>query len=162
MKIAILALTAALCAQAQFSQRRAPGFSLPDMKSQYHDLADYRGKVVVLDFMRTDCPKCTELTKTLEQVKSKYGDKLQVLAVVTMPDNLQTVQKYVAANKATSSFLFDCGQMMASYLKLSPSNPTVHLPTVFVVDGTGAIRRELKAEEATMTNLLGSIEAAMK
>ena len=45
-------------------------------------MQDYRGKVVLLDFMRTDCPKCKALTGVLEKVKAKYGDKIQVLTIV--------------------------------------------------------------------------------
>jgi hypothetical protein len=52
--------------------------------------------------------------------------------------------------------------MMASYLKLGPSNPTVHLPTVYVIDRNGMIRRELKGDEATPTEVLGAIEAAVQ
>jgi hypothetical protein len=35
----------------------------------------------------------------------------------------------------------------------------VHLPTVYVIDRTGMIRRELKGEEATTAEVLGAIAA---
>ena len=162
MRFAALMLAGALLLPAQFNYRRAPGFALPDTQQKYHDLADYRGKVVVIDIMRTDCPHCREMTATLEQVKTKYAGKVQVLSVVTMPDNMGSVQKYVQANKVTSPVLFDCGQMIASYLKLGPSNPTVSLPTVYVIDRNGMIRSELKGEAATATAVLGGIEAALR
>ncbi|HYP13838.1 MAG TPA: TlpA disulfide reductase family protein, partial [Bryobacteraceae bacterium] len=69
-------------AQAQVL-RRAPGFSLPDLTLKQHDLQDYKGKVVLLEFMMTECPKCQEATTVLERVKAKYGDKVQVFSVVT-------------------------------------------------------------------------------
>jgi thiol-disulfide isomerase/thioredoxin len=148
--VALIALfsVAASAQQSVFASRRAPGFSLPDQKMKQHDMQDYRGKVVVLDFMRTDCPKCQALTPVLEQMKAKYGDKVQVLSVVPANgvDNLQTVNKYVAQFKATSPFLFDCGQMSASYLQITPQNPTIHLPSVVVVDKAGMIRKDLSEE----------------
>ena len=58
----ILASAGVLSAQPA---RRAPGFSLPDLDYKQYDLADYRGKVVVLDIIQTACPKCIELTRTL-------------------------------------------------------------------------------------------------
>lgn len=160
-RFAAIFLGTALLLSAQFNTRRAPGFSLPDTKQKQVDLADFRGKLVVIDFMRTDCPKCQEVTKILEAVKQKYGDALQVLSVVIAPaDNLQSVQKYISTYKVTSPILFDCGQMTASYLKITPQNPTVHLPTVFVIDKSGMIRRELSGEAIDATTLLGALEAA--
>ncbi len=38
--------------------RRAPGFALPNSQMKVVDLADYRGKIVVLEFMQTTCPHC--------------------------------------------------------------------------------------------------------
>ena len=71
----MLLLTAACVMNAQ-TPRRAPGFSLPDIKLQQHDLADYRGQVVFVDFIQTSCPACQELSNALEVVKAKFGDKV--------------------------------------------------------------------------------------
>lgn len=167
--VAALLLAFSLCASAQslISTRRAPGFSLPDQTMKQHDMQDYRGKVVVLDFMRTDCPKCQAVTGVLEQVKAKYGDRIQVLSVVPAnnADNLQTVNRYIATYKATSPFLFDCGQMTASYLQITPKNPTIHLPYVIVVDKAGSIRRDLTENAAggiTLQTLTSAIDPLLK
>jgi len=157
----LLVLSLPLAAQTPFG-RRAPGFSLPDLQLKQHDLQDYRGKVVVIDFMKTDCPKCQEVTKTIEAVKTKYGDKIQALSVVNLPDNQTTVSRYIAAHKATTPFLFDCGQMTASYLQITPKNPTVHLPHVIVIDKNGMIRRDLAEDAATVQNISAAIEPLLK
>ena len=163
MRIAVLFLLAALFLPAQFNYRRAPGFALMDpIQGKWHDLADYRGTVVVLDVMRTDCPKCQELTGILEQIKAKYTDKIQVLSVVTMPDDLPKVKAYIAKHKVTSPFLFDCGQMIASYMQVGPKNPSIHLPAVFVIDKNGMIRRQIDDTDINTTNVLGAIEAALR
>ena len=163
MRLALILLLAASVLPAQFNYRRAPGFALMDpIQGKWHDLADYRGKVVVIDIMRTDCPKCQELTGILEQVKAKYADKIQVLSVVTMPDDLNKVKAYIAKYKVTSPVLFDCGQMIASYLQVGPKNPSIHLPTVMVVDRNGMIRRQIDDADATTANVLGAIEAALR
>lgn len=143
--------------------RRAPGFSLPDLKLKQHDLQDYRGKVVVMDFMTTGCPNCQELTTRLEQVKAKLGDKIQVFSVVTVPDTQQTVSGYIARTKATSTFLFDCGQMTGSYLQVTPQNPTVHFPRLLLVDKTGMIRRDLQSlNEMTVPALVAALTDMLK
>jgi thiol-disulfide isomerase/thioredoxin len=167
--VALLALfsIAATAQQSVLTARRAPGFSLPDQKMKQHDMQDYRGKVVVLDFMRTDCPKCQALTPILEQLKAKYADKIQVLSVVPANgvDNMQTVAKYAAQYKATSPFLFDCGQMSASYLQITPQNPTIHLPAIVVVDKAGMIRKDVNDETPgglTLQALTAAIDPLLK
>jgi peroxiredoxin len=139
--LAIL-LAGSLVAADELSGRRAPGFSLPDLNLKQHDLADYRGKVVVLDFMKTDCPHCRTLARLLEEVKAKYGYKVAVLSVVTPPDTQNTVLTFIQTNFVTTPVLFDCGQMAASYLKVTPQNPTIDLPHLFIIDGEGTIRHD--------------------
>ena len=59
-----------LGASGELSDRRAPGFALPDPAYQhYYDLQDYAGKVVLIDIMSTRCPHCLLASTTLEQVK---------------------------------------------------------------------------------------------
>jgi peroxiredoxin len=69
--------------------------------------------------------------------------------MVTLPDTLQNVQKYIADYKVTSPVLLDCGQVIASYLKLSPSNPSVTFPHVFIIDKAGIIKNDYGYGSAT-------------
>jgi peroxiredoxin len=141
---AAFALTVLLIVPAarpgQPAGRRAPGFALPDRNMQFHDLADYRGKVVLLDIMVTSCPNCQTLARTLEKLKASYGDKIAVLSVVNPPDNPNTVAAFIENLKITSPILFDCGQMAGSYLRPDPKNPRIHVPHLFVIDQAGLIR----------------------
>lgn len=124
----------------QSAHRRAPGFTLPDTRMEFHDLADYRGKVVLLEIMQSGCPSCQTLSKTLNTLKHNYGDKVAILHVVNPPDNRNTVTAFAQQFGVTSPILFDCGQMAASYLKPDPANPQIHLPHLFVIDQRGYIR----------------------
>ncbi len=141
--LALLMCAAPLFAAGELSGRRAPGFALPDSNLNYHDPQDYRGRILIVDFMATNCPHCSTLSKTLEQVKSRYGGKVAVLSVVNPPaDNQNTVARYVAAHKITSPVLFDCGQVAASYLKVTPQRPTFDVPHIFIIDQQGIIRHD--------------------
>jgi len=126
------------------AQRRAPGFALPEMPAgeRFHDLADYRGKVVLIDIMQTTCPHCQTLSRTLERIKSKFGAGVAVLSVIVPPDNASTASAYIATHRITNPVLFDCGQMAASYLRVGPANPRVDLPHLFVIDTEGMIQRD--------------------
>src|SRR6185369_7890260 len=110
--IALVVCSAALYGSAgELSGRRAPGFALPDSSIRYYDSQDYRGKILIIDFMQTQCPNCATLSEILEKVKAKYAGKVAILSVVTPPDTPDTVKQYIAGHKLTYPILFDCGQM---------------------------------------------------
>ncbi len=154
-----------LFAAGEYSNRRAPGFSLGDSHFQQHDTQDYRGKVLVLDFIQTGCPVCLRLTHTLLQVQAKYGDRIGILSVVTLPDNYSTVDKFVAERKIPWPVVFDAGQVMMSYLKVTPVNPKVEFPHLFLIDGKGTIRDDYGATEETgltVDSISAEIDKLMK
>jgi peroxiredoxin len=133
----------ALQAAGELSNRRAPGFALPDSNINYHDLADYRGKIVLVDLIKTSCPVCNSSHKIMEAVRQKYPDKVTILTIVpASEDNANTVRQFVATNSVKTPVLFDCGQAMASYLKLTPQKSNIGLPHLFLVDANGMIRND--------------------
>lgn len=121
------------------SNRRAPGWSLPDTNFRFHDLMDFRGKVVLLEFMQTTCPQCRQSTVNLKQLTARYGQKVVLILVVNPPSNLNEVKKYVTDHQLTTPVLFDSGQVAASYLRITPSNPGFDVPHLFVINAEGHI-----------------------
>ncbi|MEK7404415.1 MAG: TlpA disulfide reductase family protein [Acidobacteriota bacterium] len=144
MRVLLLCLVAVLPAfgAGELSGRRAPGFSLPDLNLKQYDVADYRGKVVLIDIMQTNCPHCQTFSRTLEKVKQRYGDKVMILSVVNPPDTQATVRSYILSHGVTVPVLFDCGQMAASYLKITPQRPSISVPHLFIIDANGWIRND--------------------
>ena len=152
--------TLSVFAAGELSGRRAPGFALPDLNLNYHDIQDHRGKVVIVDIMRTSCPHCLTVAKNLEKIKARFGSKVAVLSIVNPPDNQQTVSQYLVANKLTTPVLFDCGQVSAVYLKVTPRNPSITIPHVFLIDPQGMIRNDFAYSDATKGILEGDGLAA--
>jgi peroxiredoxin len=144
---------AAVClfGSGELSGRRAPGFALPNPDySRFYDLQDYRGKVVIIDIMSTSCPHCMLLSTTLEKLKEKFGDKIEVLSVVLPPDNQATIQKYLATNKITTPIICDQGQMTISYFKARPDQQSkITVPHLFLIDKEGMISNDWAYEEGT-------------
>jgi peroxiredoxin len=124
----------------ELSGRRAPGFSLPESPGKQHDPQDYRGKILIVDFMQVTCEHCVTFSAILEQAKAKYGDKIVVLSIVNPPSDAKGVADFIAQHKIKTPILFDCGQVAYSYLK--PSSPTITIPHVFLIDGEGMIRND--------------------
>jgi peroxiredoxin len=75
-------------------------------------------------------------------VVAKYGDKVAVLTFAIPRDTTATVASFVSDHKVTTPVLFDCGQAAASYLKVTPQNPTVNVPHLFLIDRQGMIRND--------------------
>ncbi len=127
------------------SGRRAPSFSLPDSKMTQHDLLDYRGKWLLLDFMKTDCPHCMALSKVMETINQKHGQKVATLSVVIAPpENQMTVAKYIKDTGAVSTTIcFDQGQVAVSYFKATPANPGFDTPHLFIINPQGMIVRDI-------------------
>ncbi len=149
MKSAVVLLAVALLlpAAGQFSNRRAPGFSLADSKFRQHDPQDYRGKVLIVDIMLTTCPTCSQLADTLVRVHQKYGDKVGIISVVTLPDTFAEADAFALKHGIAWPIVFDSGQMIASYLEVTPSNPQVHFPHLFVIDAQGMIRNDYEGTD---------------
>jgi peroxiredoxin len=142
MRFFCLLLLSAACVlgSGELSGRRAPGFSLPESPGKQHDPQDYRGKILIVDFMQVSCEHCVAFSAILEQAKVKYGDKIVVLSIVNPPSDNKGVQDFIAQHKIKTPILFDCGQVAYSYLK--PSSPTITIPHVFLIDAQGMIRND--------------------
>lgn len=143
-KIVLLGLSAfALMGANEHSGRRAPSFSLPDVNMKQHDILDYRGKVLILEFIQTNCEKCQILTKSIEsRIKPKFGDSVAVLSIVVPPDSFDNVKKFINVFKVTSPILFDAGQVASSYTRATPQKPAMYFPHVFLIDQKGNIRND--------------------
>lgn len=102
---------------------------------QVHDLYDYRGKPVILEFMQTTCPHCATFVTVLKSIQQKYPDRLTILAVVVPPDNLGTVAQFVEGHKITYPVLFDMGQAAFSYVR----QQHVTFPQIYIIDAKGMI-----------------------
>jgi hypothetical protein len=99
-----LFLCTVLAMGQSLSGRRAPSFSLPDSTITQHDILDYRGKWLLLDFMKTDCPHCAVLSKTLEQIKTQFGPKVGILSVLISPPETTTTLALCSGKQAHHNF----------------------------------------------------------
>ncbi len=144
MRFLSFLLLSAVCAfgAGELSNRRAPGFALPDSAARMHDPQDYRGKVLIVDFMQVGCPHCVKFSAILEQARVRYGEKIAVLSIVNPPSDAKGVAAYITQNNVKNPILFDCGQVAFSYLRPSPANPSIIIPHVFLIDGAGMIRND--------------------
>lgn len=68
-------------------------FSLPDLAGKPHRLADWRGKLVLLNFWATWCPPCRSEIPGFVRLQRRYGDAgLQIVGVSV--DNPEAVARF--------------------------------------------------------------------
>jgi thiol-disulfide isomerase/thioredoxin len=73
-----------------------PPLALDDMQGRPHSLADYRGKVVLVNFWATWCEPCREEMPSIDRLRSSLkGQPFEVLAV-NLAEPLSRIEKFVA------------------------------------------------------------------
>src|SRR5256885_113511 len=99
--VAALVLATAACAGAAADLRRwdggaTPPLALEDLAGRAHSLADYRGKVVLVNFWATWCEPCREEMPSIERLRNSLkGQPFEVLAV-NLAEPLSRIEKFVA------------------------------------------------------------------
>jgi cytochrome c biogenesis protein CcmG/thiol:disulfide interchange protein DsbE len=97
-------------------------------------VADYKGKVVYLDFWASWCPPCRESFPFMNELQREFGDKgLQVIAVSVdkVPDD---ARRFLALYPPQFTAALDPAWTCASTYMLPG------MPTSFVIDKGGIIR----------------------
>lgn len=79
----------------KYVDKPAVDFSLKDTLGKTWDLADLKGKVVVVDFWASWCGPCQMVMPTLEKIHEQYADKGVVVLAVNTWDKLEDCQKFL-------------------------------------------------------------------
>jgi thiol-disulfide isomerase/thioredoxin len=66
--------------------------SIPTLSGAFN-VSEHKGKVIVLDFFATWCSPCVNFTPKIEAIKTKYGNKVEVV-VVSLDTNKDAVVNY--------------------------------------------------------------------
>ncbi|MCD6108767.1 MAG: TlpA family protein disulfide reductase [Thermoplasmata archaeon] len=56
-------------------------FTLKDINGKTFNLSDFLGKVILLNFMTTDCPYCSLEMRELEKVRETTGDDVIIISI---------------------------------------------------------------------------------
>jgi thiol-disulfide isomerase/thioredoxin len=84
----------------------APGFQLKDLSGNPVSLADFKGKVVLLDFWATWCGPCRLTMPLLEKLQEEHPNDFTLLAI-NLGEAPDQVASYVQAQNINSKVLLD-------------------------------------------------------
>ena len=128
-------------------------YVLRSLDGRDHRLADYRGKVVVVDFWATWCEPCQVEHPIFEQLKRRYAaDPRVVFVAVNTADDESQVRPFLAAHHWNDDTWLDAG--LADYLGIDS------LPTTLVIAPSGAIAARLDGFDET--SFASEIERAIR
>lgn len=87
--------------------RRAPEFLLPDRSGRQVSLGGVGGRAVIVNFWATWCPPCVAETPSLEALHRALGKRGLVVLGISVDEDRQAVEKFVADQGVTYPVLLD-------------------------------------------------------
>lgn len=111
-----------------------PGFALPDLQGEVHELSDYRGKWVVVNYWATWCPPCLDEIPELVAFHDAHApDKAVVLGINYEEADRDYLEGFVEQYFVSYPILI--GELKAK----TPFGLLYGLPTTYVVSPQGEV-----------------------
>ena len=140
--------------RAPFSQ-----LTLADLNGKTHSLADYKGKVVLVNFWATWCPPCRAEMPSMQRLKERMTGKPFAILAVDMAETEVEVRdflKQMKPSKIDFTILMDKDGQSIKTWKVSA------FPTSFILDAEGQLRYSLLgATEWDEYDVVQKIEALL-
>ncbi|MBI5030012.1 MAG: SCO family protein [Chloroflexi bacterium] len=139
---------------------RSPDFRLNDARGESVALSDYRGKVVVLSFLYTNClDECPLIASKLRSVANQLGDSMKQVAYVAVSvdpeyDTPAAVQEFLQVHNLDGKMRYLIGTKeqlepiwkayyVGTLSNASSVNPVAHTTRTLIIDKQGNQRIEL-------------------
>ena len=107
----------------------APPFLVRDIDGNVISTAEWKDKVVLLNFWATWCPPCREEVPELVDLQSRYKDRLQVIGIsMDDPEDIRTVKKFAVQEGVNYPIVMASREIILEY------GGVPALPTSFVVN----------------------------
>jgi peroxiredoxin len=144
LRFLALFLALALPASAQelkpWAGGATPPLELSDMKGARHRLADYRGKVVLVNFWATWCVPCRDEMPSIERLRVSLDSRRFAVLAVNLAEPESRIQKFLDAVPLGFPVLLDRDAKIARAWQAKV------LPATYLVGPDGTIRYHQRGE----------------
>jgi len=114
----------------------APAFRLADMDDEAHDLQEYAGKVILLNFWATWCPPCRREMPSMERLYQELRSEDFVVVAINQFEDPDHVFAFTGQLSVDPTFpiLFDRDSRVAESYNVKG------LPSTYLIDRQGRVR----------------------
>ena len=117
-----------------------PALALKDLEGRPHRLADYKGKVVLINFWATWCAPCRDEMPSIQRLKEKLGGGNFAVLAVNLDEPESRIRKFLSGMKVDFVILLDPERRVARAWDARI------LPASFIVGADGRVRYTLVGE----------------
>jgi peroxiredoxin len=111
----------------------APDFTFKDQAGKQYPLADFRGKVVLVNFWATWCPPCREEMPSLEQLQHRMAQRPFTILALSVDDSWEPVNRFMKENGLGLTIYDDFDK------KASTLYGSFKYPETYIVDKKGKV-----------------------
>jgi peroxiredoxin len=134
----------------------APALALKDVEGRPHRLADYRGKVVLINFWATWCEPCRQEMPSIQRLRDKLAGKPFVVLAVNVDEPEARVRQFLAQTQLGLPVLMDPNKTVTKEWGVRL------LPVTFIVGTDGRVRYRLVGDlDWSSDTVLGVITQLM-
>jgi peroxiredoxin len=135
--IAILTMAGGCSDSDKGNQLSLPDMYLPDTRGNLVNLADFKGRVLLLNFFATWCPPCREEIPEFIELQNELGPEGLVIVGISMDTApLEEVEAFRVSQKINYQVLYAGEQGDELVTKLGSFRG---IPTTFLIDREGEI-----------------------
>ncbi|MFM7245684.1 MAG: TlpA family protein disulfide reductase, partial [Planctomycetaceae bacterium] len=139
----------------------APAFTVESADGKPLSLADFKGRIVILDFWATWCGPCLASMPGLEKLYQKVKDQNVEVLSLNVYDDKESFDEWIAVNRGTNfnfTFAFDPADKGSAESVAGMKYNVPGLPTLYVIDGEGRVAAAfVGAQESRLVEALGAL-----
>ena len=152
MRLFVLAAAAAFSLMAADVPRPAPEFSVAMTNGKAIKLSDYKGKVVVVEFLLTTCPHCQRASQGINKVYRELGPQgLQPVGVAVNDMAVMLVDDYVKQFNLDFPVGWSPRDPVINFLR-HPVMMMMSFPNLVIIDRNGQIRHQFPGGDKFFEN----------